>query len=295
MSSMPTGLRRRTPILMLALASACATARTPVHEVLAPRADVQPRATVEPSATGSVLDLALRLQDKADREARIARAALRSGTPDMEARLEASRALLVSADVRIQRAALEFSENETLERTVLAEEHIGPEVRGAVLALSEEGGLLAAEALAQQPENCEARVLQVTHLSLVAWSESLGRSLLKGRAQALKEAVVAVADACPEQDSAAALRLHGRFRMEAPWPHGDSAEAIRLLEEAAESAPVPLTLLLLGDARYLSRNEAGAREAWTRAVAAEPDAANELSAPLYTELARRRLSRLTPE
>jgi tetratricopeptide (TPR) repeat protein len=90
-------------------------------------------------------------------------------------------------------------------------------------------------------------------------------------------------------DGGAPLRLRGRFRSKAPWPYGDLDQARDALLRATELAPVPVTLLFLGDLHHARGEHELALAAWRRAIAAEADVSTRESAPEIRELARRRV------
>ncbi|MEE8468254.1 MAG: hypothetical protein V3T22_07350 [Planctomycetota bacterium] len=228
-----------------------------------------------------------------DGRATAARLAADAHPRDPNLAVEASRALFLAADLRLQRAValyLEARADLTLEEVLDAEDQLPTEVTEAVRGLCAEGLARAKAAVALAPEDVAGHQYRALHLSLVAWAEGPSAALFSGHAAAIPKAMALAVSADEGFEGAAPLRLEGRFRARAPWPYRDRTRARESLERAVELAPVPVNHLFLGDLLQVLGETEASRESWRAVLISEPDEVSAGVAPLHRALARRRLA-----
>jgi tetratricopeptide (TPR) repeat protein len=270
----------RSALLLGLFAVSCAGPRLAVDEVLA--------APQEPEAAGSRFPSVLEF----DARANAAREAAARPEATLDELVDASRALFLAADARVQRAALErldALETPTLADVLSADEGLDAGLRAEVEALAGEGLELAQRASEIAPEDQAALLYRAINTSLLAWSVGEGRALLEGLGSDCKQAIRAALQRGEEFEGAAPLRLRGRFLSKAPWPLGDKAEAVVLLRRATELAPVTLNWLFLGDALEARGEHELALDAWQRATDAPSDEGSAALGAYHREFARRRV------
>lgn len=272
------------PLLALGalLLGACALSADPVEEVLQ-------KPAVEPSARPTTVEQRLAALD-----ARCSSAleAARAHPQDAPLALAASRVLFEAADLRLQigtLAVLDADKTTELAEVLSADDRVTAETQAAILSLATEGLALAECAIAVREDAVEAQLLRALHLSLVAWANGPTRSLFAGYGPKLVAAMERAVALDAQHDGGAPLRLQGRFRSKAPWPYGDLEVARDSLLRASELAPVPVTLLFLGDLHAARGERELALAAWRRASEAEADVSTQASATEIRELARRRV------
>jgi len=228
-----------------------------------------------------------------DARATAARLAADAQPEDPRLAVEASRALFLAADLRMQRALvayLEANADLTLEEVLDAEDQLSSEVTEAVRGLCSEGLTRAKAAVALAPEDVAGHQYKALHLSLVAWAEGASAALFSGHAAAIPKAMASAVAADEGFEGAAPLRLEGRFRTRAPWPYRDRKRAREALERAVELAPVPVNHLFLGDLLQVLGEEGAARENWRAVLVTVPDKVSTGVVMLHHSLARRRLA-----
>lgn len=263
--------------VLLALAS-CRAAPPPVEEVLATPLPANARGEAP-------------LPVAVDR-ARAARAAASANPENLDDQREATRALFTVADLRMWTAALALLDEtppSTVEDVLDVEDRLDGETTDAVRSLCTEGLAAADRALALAPDDAVALQYRALHLSLLAWAEGPAQAVLSGRGTKIAGAISRAVAADPMTESAAPLRLAGRFRTRAPWPLRDLDAARADLERAVAAFPVPVHHLFLGDVLEAEGERAAARAAWARAVEAEDDPFTPLTNDIYRELARWRV------
>lgn len=265
-------------LLLPLCTGACIGAPPAVDDVFAePLAD---------TAAGAVLR-------QVDGRATAARLAADAHPEDSNLAVEASRALFLAADLRLQGAValyLEARADLTLEEVLDAEDQLPAEVTEALRGLCAEGLTRAETAVALAPEDVAGLQYRALHLSLVAWAEGPSVALFSGHGAAIPEALGLALAADETFEGAAPLRLEGRFRARAPWPYRDRKRAREALERAVELAPVPVNHLFLGDLLQVIGETEAARESWRAVLISEPDEVSAGTAPLHRALAQRRLA-----
>lgn len=277
------------PVLLLVLALLpCGCATRPADlDALLERTPVAPRSTLE--GAGGAQELHGRWSE---RSADLL-AASREDPGDADLALECSRALFRAADARMLAASLAWLEDHpraSIERTIDVEGELDEELRSEVLALVLEGRARAELSLELAPERVDARLHAALHLSLEAWARGPVGAMMEGLGKRVPRAIRAVLEEDETLESAAPLRLMGRFLDRAPWPVGDRTAAIEHLERAWRIAPTVLNGLYLGDALWSAGREDAARGAWQAALAGEDGVGTGETAPLHRELLRRRLA-----
>ena len=269
---------RSLALLLPLCAGACITAPPTVDDVFA--------GSLADTAAGEFLR-------QVDGRATAARLAADAHPRDPDLAVEASRALFLAADLRLQRAVLTYLEEHahlTLEEVQDAEDQIPAEVTEALRGLCWEGLTRAKTAVALAPKDVAGLQYRALHLSLVAWAEGPSVALFSGHGAAIPEAIGLALAADETFEGAAPLRLEGRFRTRAPWPYRDRKRAREALERAVELAPVPVNHLFLGDLLQQMGEEEAARESWRAVLVSVPDEVSAGVAPLHRALARRRLA-----
>ncbi|MBL8900239.1 MAG: hypothetical protein JNM84_21590 [Planctomycetes bacterium] len=282
----PANVSARASRHMLAssalLLGACALSADPVDEVLQKPAG-------NPAAAPTTIEARLAALDA---RCSTALEAARSQANDAPLALAAARLLFEAADLRFQIATLAVLDAEKpseLAEVLTADDRVDSAAQTAILSLSTEGLALAERALEQREDAVEAQLLRALHLSFVAWANGPTRSLFAGYGPKLVAAIDRAVQLDAQHDGGAPLRLQGRFRSKAPWPYGDLDVAREALLRASELAPVPVTLLFLGDLHEARGERELALAAWKRASKAEPDVSTQASAAEIRELAHRRL------
>ncbi len=210
----------------------------------------------------------------------------------------AARALFRAADVRMLQAALEMldaSGSTEVEDWIAAADSLPDDTKSEVLSLVLEGKSRAEQALELDPGRADALLYRALHLSLEAWAIGPTSALARGMGGRVPKAIRAAIQADADLESAAPLRLMGRFLDRAPWPLRDRSEARDLLSEATERAPVSLNLLFLGDVLYGLGDVADARSRWMSASEAPCGVLEPEVADLVRELALGRLRAVAPE
>lgn len=205
----------------------------------------------------------------------------------------AARSLFYAADARVQAAAIDALgslESPGIDEVVQLEDRASERVRAEVESLTRAGSEYAERALQQSPDDVDALLYHALNTSLTAWAVPKRRALFEGLGSACEAATKAALAADEAGSSGAALRLRGRFLSKAPWPVGDRAEGLSLLQRAAELAPVRLNCLFLGDALYAEGRLDEARAAWQRAADAESDEDSIALAGYHLLLARERVA-----
>ncbi len=209
-----------------------------------------------------------------------------------EALMEASRALVFNADMRIQAdVCFRFDPSDLPDPRVLieAEDDVTAELKAQIRSLAVSSRDLADRALAARAEDAAARLFSTLGNGLFLWSLGPLQALANGAATTLPRRIGSLAEDHPGFEGASPLRLKGRFQSRAPWPYKDQPGGVETLTRAAEFAPIPLNLLFLGDAQWLAGDAAAARDAWERATRARADAETKDAAPLLREISRLRL------
>ncbi|MBK9387831.1 MAG: hypothetical protein IPN34_23690 [Planctomycetes bacterium] len=270
------------------LLGACALSADPVEGVLQKPAG-------DPAAASTSVEGRLAALDA---RGSAALEAARAQPQDVPLALAASRALFEAADLRLQLgalAALDAEKTTELAEVLSADDRVAAETQAAILSLATEGQALAERAIEAREDAVEAQLLRALHLSLVAWANGPTRSLFAGYGPKLVAAIDRAVALDAQHDGGAPLRLQGRFRSKAPWPYGDLDIAREALLRASEQAPVPVSLLFLGDLHEARGERELALAAWRRASEAEADASTQASAQEIRELARRRLRAAAPD
>lgn len=206
--------------------------------------------------------------------------------------IEASRALVFNADLRIQNdVAFRFEPDDLPDVEVLigAEDDVSSELKSDVRSLAKSSRDLAAEALERREGDPAGRLFSTLGTGLFLWSLGPLEALANGAATTLPRRVKSLAEDHPEFEGASPLRLKGRFQSRAPWPYKDVDGGVETLTRAVEVAPIPLNLLFLGDAHWLDGSPEPARDAWRRAMRADADEETKAAAPALREIARLRL------
>ena len=263
-------------------ASGCAGPRPAVGEVLSHEG--------EAAVTGEIAPESFPLPAEFDARARAARSAAIAAPEDTSALLRASRALFMAADARVQRASLDHVrslDKPALTDVLNAADSTNDATRAQVEALSAEGLEFAERALKLDPELPGALLYRAIHSTLLAWSVGPARAVLEGLASKAGSATKQCLAAGKTQEAAAPLRIRGRFLSKAPWPVGDNEEAIALLQEAVQLAPVTLNWLFLGDALHAQGDTTRAQDAWRSAASAESDSDSAALGAYHRETARR--------
>jgi tetratricopeptide (TPR) repeat protein len=278
----------RSLLLGALFLGACALSADPVDDVLKPPVTGTEATPSSPASRLAALDTRCSAALEAAR-----------GTPQDDAlALAASRALFEAADLRLQLgtlAALDAEKPTELAEVLTADDRVDAAAQAAILSLASEGLALADRVIEQSEASVEAQLFRALHLSLVAWANGPTRSLFAGYGPKLVAAMDRAVELDAGYDGGAPLRLRGRFRSKAPWPYGDLDQAREALLRAAELAPVPVTLLFLGDLHEARGERELALAAWGRASSAEPDVSTRESAPEIRELAQRRLRAIAPQ
>jgi len=228
-----------------------------------------------------------------DGRAASARLAADAHPRDAQLAVEASRALFLAAELRLQCAVVAYlgaHPDLTTAEVLDAEDQLSAEVTEAVRGLCTEGLTRADVAVALAPEDVAGHHYRALHLSLVAWAEGSPAALFSGHAAAIPKAIGRALAADETFEAAAPLRLEGRFRTRAPWPYRDRKRAREALEYAVELAPVPVNHLFLGDLLQALGEQEGARTHWRAVLASEPDAVSAGVVGLHRALAQRRLA-----
>lgn len=210
-----------------------------------------------------------------------------------EALMEASRALVFNADLRIQAdVCFRFDPSDLPEPSALiaAEDGVTSELKAQVRSLAISSRDLADRALARRADDAAARLFSTLGNGLFLWSLGPLQALANGAATTLPRRISSLAEDHPGFEGASPLRLKGRFQSRAPWPYKDKPGGVETLTRAVELAPIPLNLLFLGDAQWIAGDAAAARDAWERATRARADAETKDAAPLLREIARLRLA-----
>ncbi|MFT5288576.1 MAG: hypothetical protein ACI8QS_002045 [Planctomycetota bacterium] len=269
--------------LLPLLCTACAAQPADIEELLRPEPEGSP-----------VLDLSLEAKlARFDERARLGIEAAEAAPTSATLALEGSRALFQAADLRMLAATFETLEarpSTTVEDWIAADEALSGTIRSEVLALVQTGGALAERALELSEDLPGTELYAAMHLSLEAWAVGSTAALTRGLGRRVPRAIRASIESGASLESAAPLRLLGRFLDRAPWPLRDREEARLLLERAVEEAPVVLNLLFLGDVLWgLDEGEA-ARRRWEESLVAPSDWNTAEVSELNRDLARRRLS-----
>lgn len=209
-----------------------------------------------------------------------------------EALMEASRALVFNADLRIQAdVCFRFDPSDLPEPASLiaAEDDVTSELKAQVRSLAISSRDLADRALALREDDAAARLFSTLGNGLFLWSLGPLQALANGAATTLPRRIGSLAEDHPGFEGASPLRLKGRFQSRAPWPYKDKPGGVETLTRAVELAPIPLNLLFLGDAQWIAGDTAAAEDAWECATRARADAETRDAAPLLREIARLRL------
>lgn len=263
-------------------ATGCAGPRPAVDEVLSQES--------EAAVTGKIAREDFPLPAEFDAHARTARSAALATPENTNALLRASRALFMAADARVQRASLDHIlslDKPALADVLDAADSTNDATRAEVEALSAEGLEFAERALELEPELPGALLYRAVHSTLLAWSVGPARAVLEGLASKAGNSTKQCLAAGKTQEAAAPLRIRGRFLSKAPWPVGDNEEAIALLQEAVQLAPVTLNWLFLGDALHAQGDTTRAQDAWQSAATAESDSDSAALGAYHRETARR--------
>lgn len=228
-----------------------------------------------------------------DRVTRDAIAAVDRAPEDRDALLAATRLLFLAADLRLQRATVDWLRahaQATRAELLAAGDRVPDDVRAAIVSLCTRGLELADRVAALAPDDVRARMHQALHVSLLAWANGAARSLFAGYGSKLVKAIDDAVALDPAYDGAAPLRLSGRFRSEAPWPYGDVAAGETSLARAVELAPCLVNHLFYGDVLARRGRTDAALEQWRAAIAAADDDSTRWSGELLREQARARLA-----
>jgi hypothetical protein len=228
-----------------------------------------------------------------DARTREAIAAVEKAPQDLDALLAAAQYLLFAADLRVQRATVDWLRahaQATRAEVLAAGDQVPDDVRAAVVSLCTRGLEFADRAAGLAPKDVRARMHQALHVSLLAWANGPARSLFAGYGPKLVKAIDAAVALDPAHDGASPLRLSGRFRGEAPWPYGDLAAAETSLARAVELAPCLLNELFYGDVLARRDRVDAAAAQWRAALAAPADESTRWSGELLREEARARLA-----
>lgn len=210
-----------------------------------------------------------------------------------EALMEASRALVFNADLRIQAdVCFRFDPADLPDPKALidAEDDVSSELKAQVRSLATSSRDLADKALTLREDDPAGRLFSTLGSGLFLWSLGPFQALANGAATTLPRRIGALADDFPEFEGASPLRLKGRFQSRAPWPYKDKAGGVETLTRAVELAPIPLNLLFLGDAHWIAGDAEAAVGAWERATRASADRETKDAAPLLREIARLRIA-----
>lgn len=206
--------------------------------------------------------------------------------------MEASRALVFNADLRIQaHLAFRFDPAALPDPTALidAEDDVPGDLKDQVRSLAKSSKQLADRALKLRPNDPAGRLFSTLGSGLSLWSMGPLQALMNGAATTLPKRIRSLAEDHPAFEGASPLRLKGRFQSRAPSPFKDRQGGVASLELAVEAAAIPLNLLFLGDACWLAGDREGAIAAWDRATRARADAETEAASPLLREIARLRV------
>lgn len=209
-----------------------------------------------------------------------------------EALMEASRALVFNADMRIQAdVCFRFDPSDLPgpQALIEAEDDVTSELKAQVRSLAISSRDLADRALLLREEDAAARLFSTLGSGLFLWTLGPLQALANGAATTLPLRIGSLAEDHPGFEGASPLRLKGRFQSRAPWPYKDKPGGVETLSRAVEFAPIPLNLLFLGDAHWIAGDPAAAVDSWERATRARADAETRISAPLIREIARVRL------
>ncbi|QDV08471.1 hypothetical protein Poly30_40180 [Planctomycetes bacterium Poly30] len=218
--------------------------------------------------------------------------AAQAGGASYEALMEASRALIFNADLRIQTdVALRFDPNDlpTTSTLIDAEDDVSSDLKGEVRSLAKESRDLAERASELRPDDPAAELFTTLGIGLSLWSMGPLQALTNGATTTLPKRIKAIAESHPEFEGASPLRLKGRFASRAPWPYKDKKAGVEALERAVEVAPIPLNLLFLGDAYWVNDQEQAALAAWERGTQAVADLETEIASPFLREICRLRI------
>lgn len=271
-------------MLALCATAACAGPGLDVDDVLVTTSS-------EVADTSSVLRPAAEF----DAQAISARAAAESQIADVELQVAAALSLFRAAEVRVYAAAfahLDASSDPTIDQVVNADDHVDDDVRAEVEALTQAGLRYAERALEQDPADLDALLARGMNTTLLAWSLGERRALLEGFGAKCGKSTIACLEADETHACGAPLRLRGRFLSRAPWPVGDRAQGLKLLQRSVEVAPVTLNWLFLGDALFEDGQASSARAAWQHAVDAESGDDSRALSDYHRASATRRLAAL---
>lgn len=268
---------RRAGVAIPAFLAACALSAPPADATLA---------QTDSSPAGADAEL--------DRLAAAALARAEQAPEDADAAVAAAALLFQAADLRLQRACRELlaAGESDLDAVLAADDRIVDPARTEILSLCRAGAAAAQRAAEREPRSVAAQLRLGLNLSLEAWANGPARSLFQGLGPRLVAAIDAAVAADPTFDSAAPLRLLGRFRGQAPWPYGDLPAAVTALRRAVAQAPLTVNHLFLGDALWRQGEREGARAEWAAAAAAVDDDSTRWSGDLLRQLARCRLEAL---
>lgn len=206
--------------------------------------------------------------------------------------MDASRALVFNADLRIQSdVVLRFEPDDlpSVKALISAEDDVSSDLKSDVRSLAKSSRDLADRALELREGDAAARLFSTLGTGLYLWSLGPFQALANGAVTTLPRRIESLAGDHAEFEGASPLRLKGRFQSRAPWPFKDVDGGVATLQRAAEIAPIPLNLVFLGDALWLNGEPDEARAAWRRAVGADADEETKDAAPALREIARLRL------
>lgn len=253
--------------LLVTLSAGCAVHRPALDDLLGAGRTEAERATV-----GARIVAAIAAADVRAGECRMAAA---NRPTDPAAQLAAAKALFVAAELRTEcalRTVLAASPPNDVD-ALLELEGDGPAQpwQGEVLALATAGIAHAESAVADRELAAGAQHYLALHLALTARAQGVARSLLAGLGPRLAAATRAAMAADPSFENGAPLVLRGRFLAQAPWPYGDSAAALELLERAFDLGPTVPGAQFYGDELWRLGRFAAARTAWRAAAAVDTD------------------------
>lgn len=299
---MRTETHRAPRLLALALCAimaSCASIR-PIGEVIGIADAAETEEVVEASLEAAVspptreeLDaLAATRLEALDRSCRTLVEAADADDASFEQLMAASRALIFTADLRIQRdLAMRFDREAppAVEVLIDAEDDVPGDLKADVRSLAKSSRDYARRALSLRPEDPGARLFSTLGQGLFLWSLGPLQALANG-AGSLPGDIRRLAKDHPDFEGASPLRLKGRLETRAPWPFKNRKAGATTLEAAVEAAPIPLNLLFFGDALWLTDRRDEAIATWERATSASADEETSLAAPLLREIARLRLT-----
>jgi tetratricopeptide (TPR) repeat protein len=177
-----------------------------------------------------------------------------------------------------------------LKRIVSARERLGSEAREDLARRGDVGVAAARAVIEQYPDRVEGHLYLAANLGVTAAGKGNAAALFGGIPGKMRTAYERALEIDPKFDSAGPLRIKGSFLGEAPWPVGDSEEALKALKEAVRIAPVAENYLMLGDLHYRQGRIDEAVQCWHAAVDTREKAGSWQVDGRVRDLARKRLA-----